>query len=141
MVKAVLINRSVDFYSSETWRVTDDGALTQLQLPPKSDISGLVDGRLLVSLKQDWTAPSGQEFKTGDVIAWNLQAWLADPKKPAQLIIRPGEREAIEGINATRNTLVVALYENVRGSVYVYRPNPTGEWARTRCLLYTSRCV
>ena len=39
-------------------------------------------------------------FKTGDVIAWNLQAWLADPKTPAQLVIRPGEREAIEWAEA-----------------------------------------
>ena len=72
----------MDFYSSETWRVADDGALTQLQLPAKSDISGLVDGRLLVSLKQDWTAPSGQDFKTGDLIAWPLETWLADPATP-----------------------------------------------------------
>ena len=127
VVKAVLINRSVDFYSSETWRVTDDGALTQLQLPPKSDISGLVDGRLLVSLKQDWTAPSGQNFKTGDLIAWPLEAWLADSNTPAQLVLRPTERQAIEGVNVTRNRLVVALYDNVRGSVRVYTPSD-GEW-------------
>ena len=131
VVKAVLINRSVDFYSSETWRVTDDGALTQLQLPAKSDISGLVDGRLLVSLKQDWTAPSGQDFKTGDLIAWPLEAWLADPAAPAQLVLRPTERQAIEGVNVTRNRLVVALYDNVRGSVRVYTPADQGDWSYT----------
>ena len=131
VVKAVLINRSVDFYSSETWRVTDDGALTQLQLPAKSDISGLVDGRLLVSLKQDWTAPSGQAFKTGDLIAWPLEAWLADQATPAQLVLRPTERQAIEGVNVTRNRLVVALYDNVRGSVRVYTPADQGDWSYT----------
>ena len=131
VVKAILINRSVDFYSSETWRVTDDGALTQLQLPAKSDISGLVDGRLLVSLKQDWTAPSGQDFKTGDLIAWPLEAWLADPAAPAQLVLRPTERQAIEGVNVTRNRLVVALYDNVRGSVRVYTPADQGDWSYT----------
>ncbi|WP_426019356.1 prolyl oligopeptidase family serine peptidase [Brevundimonas sp. DWR2-3-1b1] len=130
VVKATLINRSVDFYSSETWRLTDDGALTQLQLPAKSDITGLVDGRLLVSLKQDWTAPSGQDFKTGDLIAWPLEAWLADQATPAQLVLRPTERQAIEGVNVTRNRLVVALYDNVRGSVRVYTPGD-GEWAHT----------
>jgi len=130
VVKATLINRSVDFYSSETWRLTDDGALTQLQLPAKSDITGLVDGRLLVSLKQDWTAPSGQDFKTGDLIAWPLEAWLADQATPAQLVLRPTDRQAIEGVNVTRNRLVVALYDNVRGSVRVYTPGDS-EWAHT----------
>ncbi|WP_292069622.1 prolyl oligopeptidase family serine peptidase [Brevundimonas sp. UBA7534] len=129
-VKAVLINRAVDFYSSETWRLRDDGSLVQLALPAKSDINGLIDGRLVVSLKQDWTAPSGQAFQTGDLIAWPLDAWLADPATPAQLVLRPTERQSVEGINATRHTLVVALYDNVRGSVRVYRPGET-EWTHT----------
>ncbi|MBB1180396.1 S9 family peptidase [Pseudomonas sp. FW305-3-2-15-E-TSA4] len=127
VLKATLINRSIDFYSSETYRVTDDGAVVKLALPAKSDITGLVDGQLVVSLKQDWTAPSGQDFKSGDLIAWPLDAWLEDPATPAVLVLRPTERQAVEGVNATRNTLVVALYDNVRGSVRVYRPGET-EW-------------
>ena len=126
-LKATLINRSIDFYSSETYRVTDDGAVVKLALPAKSDITGLVAGKLVVSLKQDWTAPSGQDFKSGDLIAWPLDAWLEDHATPAVLVLRPTERQAVEGVNATRNTLVVALYDNVRGSVRVYRPGET-EW-------------
>ncbi|WP_426025717.1 prolyl oligopeptidase family serine peptidase [Brevundimonas sp. TSRC1-1] len=127
VLKATLINRSIDFYSSETYRVTDDGAVVKLALPAKSDITGLVSGKLVVSLKQDWTAPSGQDFKSGDLIAWPLDAWLEDPATPAVLVLRPTERQAVEGVNATRNTLVVALYDNVRGSVRVYRPGDS-EW-------------
>jgi prolyl oligopeptidase len=132
VVQATLINRGVSFYEGETHRLNADGSTTKLELPAKSNINALVQGQLVVTTDQDWTAPSGQEFKTGDVIAWDLDRWLADPATPAQLIIRPGEREAIEGISNTRNKLVVALYENVRGSVYVYEPNPAGEWSRTR---------
>ena len=127
VLKATLINRSIDFYSSETYRVTDDGAVVKLALPAKSDITGLVAGQLVVSLKQDWTAPSGQDFKSGDLIAWPLDAWLEDQATPAVLVLRPTERQAVEGVNATRNTLVVALYDNVRGSVRVYRPGET-QW-------------
>ena len=129
VVQAVLLNRGINFYESETWRLNADGSTTKLELPLKSNINALVAGQLVVTTDQDWTAPSGQQFKTGDVIAWDLQAWLADPKALARLVIRPGEREAVEGINATRNKLVVALYENVRGSVYVYDPV---DWSRTR---------
>jgi prolyl oligopeptidase len=132
VVQATLINRGVSFYEGETHRLNADGTTTRLQLPAKSSINALVRGQLVVTTDQDWTAPSGQAFRTGDVIAWDLDRWLADPATPARLVIRPGEREAIEGIRATRNKLVVALYENVRGSVYVYEPNPSGEWARTR---------
>jgi len=132
VIQAVIINRGVSFYESETHLLNADGTTTRLQLPAKSDIDALVAGQLVVTTKQDWTAPSGQDFKTGDVIAWNLDAWLADQAAPAQLIIRPGARESVESVTATRNKLVVALYENVRGAAYVYTPNPSGEWSRTR---------
>jgi prolyl oligopeptidase len=132
VLRAVAITRAFSLFESETHLLNADGTTIRLQLPAKSSIDALVQGQLVVSLKQDWAAPSGQQFRTGDVIAWTLEDWLADQSARAQLVIRPGEREAIEGINATRNSLVVALFENVRGSVYVYRPNPAGEWARTR---------
>ncbi|WP_298158669.1 prolyl oligopeptidase family serine peptidase [Brevundimonas sp.] len=132
VIKAILINRGVSFYEGETHVLNADGTTTRLQLPAKSDIDALVQGQLVVTIKEDWTAPSGQEFRTGDVVAWTLDAWLADQTAPAQLIIRPGARESVESVTATRNRLVVALYENVRGAAYVYTPNPTGEWARTR---------
>ncbi|WP_312598713.1 prolyl oligopeptidase family serine peptidase [Brevundimonas sp.] len=126
VLKATLINRSVDFYSSETWRVENDGTLVRLPLPAKSDIDGLVDGRLIVTVKENWTAPSGQVFQTGDVVSWPLDAWLADPKTMGQVVLRPTERQSVESIRATRHHLVVALYENVRGSVRVYQP---GDWS------------
>jgi prolyl oligopeptidase len=129
-VRAVLINRPLDTYRAETWRVVD-GRAVKLALPEKANITALVDGRLVVTTDQDWAAPSGQAFETGDVIAWDLDAWLANPSEQAQLIIRPGPREGIDGITNTRNRLVVALTENVRGSVYVYTPGE-GEWSRTR---------
>lgn len=132
VIKAILINRGVSFYESETHVLNADGTTTRLQLPARSDIDALVQGQLVVTIKEDWTAPSGQEFRTGDVVAWTFDAWRANPATRAQLIIRPGARELVESINATRNKLVVALYENVRGAAYVYTPNPTGEWARTR---------
>ncbi|MBU2270446.1 MAG: prolyl oligopeptidase family serine peptidase, partial [Alphaproteobacteria bacterium] len=129
VIQATLINRGVSFYEGETHLLGADGVTTKLELPAKSSINALVKGQLVVTTDQDWTAPSGQDWKTGDVIAWDLARWLADPATPAQLVIRPGEREAVEGISSTRNKLVVALYENVRGAVYVYEP---GDWSRAR---------
>ena len=122
VIKAVLINRGVSFYESETYRLNADGSTTKLELPAKSDIDALVAGQLVVTTKQDWTAPSGQEFKSGDVIAWNLDAWLADPKAQAKLVIRPSERQAVSAVSATRNRLVVSMLDNVRGSLEVYDP-------------------
>ena len=127
-IQATLITRAVDFYSSEVFSLGEDGRLTKLNLPAKSDIDALVDGRLVFTTKEDWTAPSGQTFQSGDVIAYPLKTWMADPSVQAQLVLRPTERQAVEGITASRNRLIVALFENVKGAVRVYTPGE-GEWA------------
>lgn len=132
VMRAALINRGVGFFDSETWQLHGDGTTTRLDLPTKSNIDVLVQGRMVVSLKQDWTTSGGQEFRSGDVIAWDLAAWLADQKTPAQLVIRPTGRQSIEGITATRNRLVVALYDNVRGGVFAFTPTASGDWTKTR---------
>ncbi|NBB50564.1 prolyl oligopeptidase family serine peptidase [Rhizobium sp. CRIBSB] len=136
VVQATLINRGVSFYEGETHLLIAEDVFggpelstRRLDLPARSNINALVAGQLVFTTDQDWTAPSGQTFTTGDVIAYDLDAWLADPTVQARLVIRPGPREAIEGISNTRNRLVVALYENVRGSVYVYDP---ADWSRSR---------
>jgi len=125
-IRATLITRAVTFYEIETWRLNADGTTTQLPLPPKSDVNALVKGQLIVTTKQDWTAPSGQEFQTGDVISFDLDAWLADPTTMARLVLRPGPRQSVEEISSTRDSLIVGLFENVRGSIRVYEP---GDWS------------
>jgi len=132
VLKAVLITRGVSFYESETHVLKADGTTAKLELPAKSSIDALVRGQLVVTTKQEWTAPSGQAFVTGDVIAWDLDAWLADPKAQARLVIRPGERDSIESITATRDRLVVARFENVRGGVDIYEPQTDGDWTHRR---------
>ena len=132
VVKATFVQRMRDFYSSDKYILNADNSVTQVPMPAKGGINALVAGKLVISTDEDWTAPSGQTFKTGDIFAYDLDAWLADKSVQAELVLSPGEREAVEGISATRNRLVVALYENVRGSIYVYDP---ADWSRTRANL------
>lgn len=135
VVQATLITRAITFYESETHLVNADWSTTRLPMPERSTIQALVDGRLVFTTEQDWTAPTGETFGSGDLIAFTLAELTADPATARpQLVLRPGERDAIEGVTATRNQLVVALFENVRGSVYVLRPDetPADGWARTR---------
>lgn len=134
VVLASLINRSITFYESETHLVNADGSTTPLPMPARSTIQATVGGRLVFTTEQDWTAPTGESFSSGDLIAWNLAEFTAHPDHTRpELVLHPGERDSIEGVSATRNQLVVALFENVRGSVYVLRSQDgAGEWARTR---------
>lgn len=133
-LRATLINRGVTFYEGETYVLNDDGSTTRLPLPAKSSISGFVGGKVVMTLEQDWSH-GGQDFKTGDLVAWDLNGLLGRTQAPIELILRPTERQAIEGVTNTRNRVVVALYDNVRGGLISYAPDGAGGWTATRVAL------
>ncbi len=127
-VRQVMFGRATTFYDTEYY-LFRDGRTQRLPLPTKASLKGLVQDRLVFTLEEDWTERS---LKQGDLIAFDLKALQRDSKTAqAEVILRPGPREAIEDIGITRNSLVVALYENVKGAAYAYRPSTKG-WTRTR---------
>jgi prolyl oligopeptidase len=129
--QATLINRPLSTFESENFLVTEDRVL-KLALPKKADIQGLVADQLVVSLAQDWTM-AGKTFTQGSLISFDLQEAKKDPEhlKPV-LLFAPGPRESFNAAAVTRDALVVATLENVRGRAFVYRPQPQGGWQRTR---------
>jgi len=121
--QATLINRAVTFFEAETYLVTDKGPV-KLPFPLKSSIQGLVQGRLVFTVEEDWAA---QGLKQGDLAAFDLAAIKADAGKArATLILRPTARQAIEGVNISRNKLLVALFEDVKGKALVFTPGAKG---------------
>ncbi|HEV7227030.1 prolyl oligopeptidase family serine peptidase [Brevundimonas sp.] len=133
-LRATLINRGVTFYEGETHVLNADGTTAKLPLPAKSGISGFVGGKVILTLEQDWSV-GGRAFKTGDLVAWDLDGLLGRTQAPVELILRPTERQAIEGVSVTRNRVVVALYDNVRGGLLSYAPDGSGGWTATRVAL------
>ena len=140
-VAAVVIVQSVDFFNSAYHLITpgppegghyENARVAKLDLPTKSTIQGYVSGRFIVSLEQDWAAAG---FKEGDLIDFDLAAVKASPAKlRGSLVLRPTSSQSIEQVATTRDRLVVALYENVKGQVLSFA-RTTGKWASTRLAL------
>ena len=127
-IEAVLIGRGVSFFESETYALIN-GKPVKLPFPLKSSVQALVEGRLVLTLDEDWTA---QGLKQGDLVAVDLKALLADPAgAKAELILRPTARQAIESVTNTAHTLVVELTDNVTGAIYAYKPGAKG-WTREK---------
>ncbi|MBX3133611.1 MAG: S9 family peptidase [Gemmatimonadaceae bacterium] len=126
VVRATMIRRGRTFWESEIYHLTASGTRL-LPFPGRHDLNGLVEGRLVFTANEDWNG-----FKAGDVLSYELETLLRDPAAArAELVLRPGPRESVEGIRITRSRVVVALYENVRGAAYAYRREGNG-WTRTR---------
>jgi prolyl oligopeptidase len=117
--KAVLIDRAVSFFESEYFLMTP-GGLVRLPLPPKSSVEGLIDGRLIVSLKQDWTPAGGAALPQGALIALSSKALERGEAGPVELLIAPGPRQSIEQVAVTASRVTVALYDNVRGRLITF---------------------
>lgn len=132
--QAILAQRGVDFFNSQYSIMTPRG-LQRLALPSKAQIHDLVDGQLIVTPNEPWTA-NGRHFASGALLALNLAAAVADPThlKP-QVVYTPGPRESIDGVSATHDRLLVALYQNVRGRALVFTPRTNGTWSTQRLAL------
>ena len=78
--------------------LTPDGT-KQLAIPSKANVAGLIDGRVLLSIDQDWT-PDGQlqTFKQGSLLDVKLADLLKDPAhlKPS-IVFAPTSDEFLEG--------------------------------------------
>jgi prolyl oligopeptidase len=131
--RAALIVRGVSFFETETYLLGDHG-MDQLNLPKKSSVVDLVAGRLIISLKQDWTpTPGAKTFAQGSVVAVDLAGARSEPEHLfPTLVWAPGPREALEEVSATKDRLVLTALDNVRGRAYVLTPTPEGGWTRAK---------
>ncbi|MFC4296072.1 prolyl oligopeptidase family protein [Novosphingobium tardum] len=129
-----LIVRSTDFFHSLTYLVTPTG-VKQIAIPQKAQVAELVGGRAIVRLDEDWTA-AGPAFRQGSVADLDLAALKADPAKlKPSLVWAPGPRDSLESITSTRNRLLLATLDNVRGRALAFAPKKGGGWTQTRMAL------
>jgi prolyl oligopeptidase len=103
----------------------------QMAIPLKSNISGLIDGRVLLNISEDWT-PAGQtrSFKQGSLLELKLADVTKDPAhlKP-EIVFEPSADEFFGGAAITKSRLLVTTLKHVQGRAYIYTPKPSG-WTR-----------
>jgi len=123
----MVIIEGVSFFESKVFLLTASGPKL-LGLPLKATIHGVVEGRMLVEPKQDWTV-EGKTWKAGTLLSIDFDAMKADPGhlKPT-LVLAPGPRESIAQVGITKHRAIVATYENVRGRLSIYTPGKGGGW-------------
>jgi prolyl oligopeptidase len=122
-----LFTRSITIFSSQTFVLTPEGP-KELSIPAKANVAGMLDGRVLLSIDEDWT-PAGQSqtFKQGSLLEVKLADLVKDPAhlKPS-IIFAPTADEFLEGSTTTKSRLLVTTLKHVQGRAYVYTPTMTG---------------
>ena len=101
----------------------------RLTLPRKSSIHDFFQDRLIVTLEEAWTI-GGQTYPPGSLLALPLaQATSATPA--IEVIFTPSERQSIEEVSATRDGVLVAGFDNVRGRLQRFTFS-NGVWRGTQ---------
>lgn len=118
--------RGVSFFESETY-LWHAGEWTKLDMPLKSSLNGIVDGRILFSTDVEWKT-DGQVFPADSIVSADLAAFKADPNAaPKTLVWKPEARQTKQSTAITGDALYVSLLDNVRGRVLRYDFD-NGKW-------------
>jgi len=108
------------FFTTRYWWFPDgESEPVQWPIPPKSSPEGIHEGRLLVSLKQDWT-PTGQEttFKSGDLVAFDVETFMETRAlPPVSLVFHPSETQALKGVSTAKGALLLGVGDTAVGKV------------------------
>ncbi|WP_138381078.1 prolyl oligopeptidase family serine peptidase [Luteithermobacter gelatinilyticus] len=114
---ANFIMRGHDFYRFTYYVVDDTGGLKQLPLPPKSDLSGMFEGQVLVTLKEDW-----QGHRAGSLISFDLAAFMEKGQiDHLHQVFDPGLEGTIERVVTTRDAVYVQGLEHVSSRLREFR--------------------
>lgn len=127
-----LVERDVSFFETEYHAVTADGRTVALPLPLYANVRTAFGGDLLITLRQDWTPEGNPKVPQGSLIAFPINEFLETSKMPRlSVLYTPDARSSINGVQASRDAVYASIFENVTGSVRVFRRGSNG-WTNTR---------
>jgi prolyl oligopeptidase len=125
-VVLVLIDHGLTAFQTEYLALSADGQARRLDLPLKNSFHGYLDGRIILSVNEDWPAGSGHPaVSAGSLIAYAPNAGRVE------LIVQPTATQTIDEARVTRGRVLVKLLDNVNGALDVYAPSPGG-WTKQR---------
>ncbi|MDT8437921.1 MAG: prolyl oligopeptidase family serine peptidase [Wenzhouxiangellaceae bacterium] len=105
-----LIVRLPSFFTRQYYHYTD-GELERIRIPEDAELSGLLDGQLLVQLKSDWQV-AGQRYAQGALVAGPIESFKTDTPT-LEVVFQPDARASIAGVTTTESALVVTVLDNV----------------------------
>ena len=119
--------RSVSFYTSTSYLVTDEGEFKLIDIPEDASLERVFNGQMLVALKSDWTV-GGETFVQGSLIAADFEKFLQGERDFHVLFVPTPTTALVDGgVTATRDYLILNVLEDVASRLVRYELRD-GEW-------------
>ena len=116
-----------NFYEG-TQYLFENGRLAKLDIPTDADLY-LMRDQMIVYVRDPWLV-GGKTWPTGSLVATSVDEFLGGTPR-LTLVMQPGPRETINGIQVTRDYLLLNVLNNVRGELRQYRRANDG-WTFTK---------
>jgi len=121
-----MVLRLPTFFTRE-YHLLVDGEAQKIDVPDDAQISGIVDGQLLIQLKSDWQR-ADRTWRQGALIATSIDSMMSGEAQ-FELLFQPGARQAVESVTSTDNAVLVQLLDNVNGEMLRFT-HKEGGWNR-----------
>lgn len=123
-----IIREGKTFWTTQIYQLVD-GKQVHLELPDSATLNGAFQGRLVISLKEDWTR-GDITYAQGAVLVADTSALHEGGNGQIDVMIQPDDITVVQDVHPTNATVLVTVLENVRGKVYRYFPGAAGSWDR-----------
>ena len=128
------VQRTLAFYNSETYLVTDVGTptqrLTKIDVPDSAEI-GFHRQWLLIELRDAWDV-AGVTYDAGSLLVAEFDAFMAGERR-FTVLFSPTPTTSLVGATWTRHHLVLNVLDDVVNRLEVLTPSANGEstWGRS----------
>lgn len=106
-----LVTRVPAFFRQETFLLTAD-KLSKLDIPEDANTHIVFRGRMLFSLRSDWTV-SGKTYREGSLLAAPLEG-LARGEHKIEVLFEPSARVSLAAVGNDRDRVLLQTLDNVK---------------------------
>ncbi len=122
-----LVTRVPAFFRQETFLYVGE-RLVKLDIPEDSEARIVFHGRLLFSLRSDWTV-DGKTYREGSLLAAPLEE-LGRGERRLDVLFEPSARVSLGAVERTRERVLLQTLDNVRSRLAAASLDD-GAWRRT----------
>ena len=107
-----MVLEGLTFWTSQRYQLID-GKKHTLNLPETAVVNGAFQGRLILSLKDDW-AHGGTTYRQGSVLIADTSALRNGGKGQIDILVQPDASTVVEAVSTTDSTVLVTVLEKFR---------------------------
>ena len=119
------VYQGLTFYTNKVFLLGKKG-LQEIDKPDSANVSVWKD-HALFELRDDWTI-DGVTYKKGSLLAASFKKWMKG-KKQVTVLFEPTDSTSYQGLDVTRDHLLLTTLDDVKDQIEVLTPGKKG-WAR-----------